>query len=223
VLKVCDVTKSFCGARKILDGVSIDIPESHIFGLAGPSGSGKSTLLRCIQGLETPDSGTIVCNRKVSFMFQDFQLFSHMTVLKNVIYAPTLKASPEEKERCVAKAHEILRNLGIEDKILEYPGTLSGGQKQRVALARSLMIDPNVLLCDEPTSGLDVATITDVVSLLRKVNDQFGVTIVIASHDLYFLTQISDRIVLLRDGVIATEINPKQHDDPIEHLKKYYG
>ncbi|MDR2459105.1 MAG: ATP-binding cassette domain-containing protein [Holosporales bacterium] len=222
MLRICGVSKSFCGV-KILDNVSVEIAESSIFGLAGLSGSGKSTLLRCIQKLETPDSGTIDCDRKVGFMFQDFQLFPHMTVLQNLVYAPALKASAEEKEKCVDKAKIILQDLGIEEKASEYPGTLSGGQKQRVALARSLMIDLDVLLCDEPTSGLDVTTMADVVTLLQSVNQEFGVTIIIASHDLDFLTRISDRIVLLRDGTIATGIYPKQHDDPIGHLKSYYS
>ncbi|MDR1609484.1 MAG: ATP-binding cassette domain-containing protein [Holosporales bacterium] len=222
MLKICGVSKSFCGI-KILDNVSMEIAGASIFGLAGSSGSGKSTLLRCIQGLEVPDSGTIDCDRKVGFVFQDFQLFPHMTVLQNLVYAPALKAGDDEKQLCIAKAKVILKNLGIEEKASEYPSKLSGGQKQRVALARSLMIDPDVLLCDEPTSGLDVTTIVDVVTLLQSVNQEFGVTIVIASHDLDFLTRISDRIVLLRDGTIVTGIYPKQHDDPINHLKSYYG
>jgi polar amino acid transport system ATP-binding protein len=221
MLKICNVSKSFNGIQVLAD-VSIEIEASSIVGLAGPSGSGKSTLLRCIQKLETPDHGTINCSHRVGFMFQDFQLFPHMTVLQNLVYAPSLKASADKKKQCLAKAETILSNLGMAEKAAEYPRTLSGGQKQRAALARSLMIDPDVLLCDEPTSGLDIATITDVVTLLQGVN-KLGVTIVIASHDLDFLTQISDNIVLLKAGRIVTAINPKQHNDPIGHLKNYYG
>jgi polar amino acid transport system ATP-binding protein len=221
MLSINNVSKSFRGV-KVLDGINVAVEKSSIVGLAGPSGSGKSTLLRCIQSLEIPDAGTVVCNCRVGFMFQDFQLFNHMTVLQNLVYAPALKADKEKKERCLIKAKSILKNLGMEEKAEEYPYALSGGQKQRTALARSLMIDPEVLLCDEPTSGLDVATIADVTTLLRGVNE-FGVTIIIASHDLDFLTQISDRIILLRDGKIVAEINPKQHCDAVEQLKNHYS
>ncbi|MDR1364961.1 MAG: ATP-binding cassette domain-containing protein [Holosporales bacterium] len=221
MLKICNVSKSFNGV-KILDGVSIDVEAHSVVGLAGPSGSGKSTLLRCTQKLETPDGGAIEYDCKVGFMFQDFQLFPHMTVLQNLVYAPALKAGPDKRKQCIDKARSILKDLGMEGKALEYPRTLSGGQKQRAALARSLMIDPDALLCDEPTSGLDIATITDVVTLLQSVN-KLGVTIVAASHDLDFLTQISDKIALLRGGKIVTEINPKQREDPIGYLKGYYG
>ncbi|MDR1034803.1 MAG: ATP-binding cassette domain-containing protein [Holosporales bacterium] len=220
MLKICNVRKSFNGVN-VLDSVSLDIGSSSIVGLAGASGGGKSTLLRCIQGLEVPDSGTIDYDCRIGFVFQDFQLFPHMTVLQNLVYAPALKAGIDKKQ-CIAKAQAILEDLGIGEKAAEYPRILSGGQKQRVALARSLMIDPDVLLCDEPTSGLDVATTEDVAALLERVN-RLGVTIVIASHDLDFLAQISDRIVLLNRGKIVIEINPKDHSDAVEHLKSHYG
>lgn len=202
----------------ILDHINVVIQKSSIVGLAGPSGSGKSTLLRCIQKLEQPDSGTIECSGSIGFMFQDFQLFPHMTVLQNLVYAPTLK---DPKTDHLQKAHDILQNLGIEQKIHAFPKYLSGGQKQRVALARSLMMNPEVLLCDEPTSGLDISTTLDVISLLESVRDM-GVTMIIASHDLDFLTQIADRIVLLKLGKMVVDINPKQLDNPINYLKQYY-
>jgi polar amino acid transport system ATP-binding protein len=219
MLKIHKVSKALSNVR-ILDEVSLDVKKASIFGLAGPSGSGKSTLLRCIQKLETPDSGSIDYSCRVCFMFQDFQLFPHMTVLQNLVYAPTLKDKANAKEH-IDKAKMMLKNLGIESKINDYPRTLSGGQKQRVALARSLMINPDVLLCDEPTSGLDVSTIMDVVSLLKSVNN-IGVTIVIASHDLDFLTKISDRIVLLKNGKIAIDIIPSQTPNSVETLKGFY-
>ncbi|MDR1289298.1 MAG: ATP-binding cassette domain-containing protein [Holosporales bacterium] len=220
MLKICDICKSFNGIE-VLNNVSLDIEESSILGLAGSSGSGKSTLLRCIQGLEIPDHGTINYDRKIGFMFQDFNLFPHMTVLQNLVYAPSLRATADEKKRYIDKARDMLKDLGIAGKESTYPGTLSGGQKQRVALARSLMIDPEVLLCDEPTSGLDVATIEDVVGLLRKVNG-LGVTIVVASHDLEFLAQICGRIVLLRQGKILLDIDPRDNPIAIENLKNSY-
>jgi polar amino acid transport system ATP-binding protein len=154
-------------------------------------------------------------------MFQDFQLFPHMTVLQNLTYAPDLK-DRNKKEEHKNQAESILKNLGIGSKAGKYPVALSGGQKQRVALARSLITNPDILLCDEPTSGLDVSTTMDVVSLLKSVNEQFAVTMIIASHDLDFLTKISDRIVLLKNGTIAVDVDPRQCDDPVNYLKKYY-
>jgi polar amino acid transport system ATP-binding protein len=217
MLKIRDACKSFNGV-KILDRVSFDVEKSGVLGLAGPSGSGKSTLLRCVQKLETLDGGTIESDGKTGFMFQDFQLFPHMTVLQNLMYAPKLNDQKKNHEK---RAREVLKKLGIKEKADEYPKSLSGGQKQRAALARSLMVDPDILLCDEPTSGLDVATIEDVISLLKSVNET-GVAMAIASHDLDFLTKISDRIILLREGKIAADVDPRQYDDPIGYLKKYY-
>jgi polar amino acid transport system ATP-binding protein len=141
-----------------------------------------------------------------------------MTVIENLLYAPNLKGKKSNNEK---QAKTMLKNLGLESKKHAYPKSLSGGQKQRVALARSLMINPDILLCDEPTSGLDVATTTDVVSLLKSVCET-GVTMVIASHDLDFLTKISDRIVLLKDGKIVVDLDVQKHDDPVNCLKKYY-
>jgi polar amino acid transport system ATP-binding protein len=224
MLKIHDVCKTFKGT-KILDHISIEIEKSSIFGLAGPSGSGKSTLLRCIQRLETPDCGLLECNGKTGFMFQDFQLFPHMTVLENLLYATKFLASKdvygEKSANYLCMARGMLKDLGIEEKEQSYPNSLSGGQKQRVALARSLMINPDILLCDEPTSGLDIATIQDVVQLLRSISET-GVTMVIASHDLDFLTKISDRIVLLKKGKIAVDVHVQQQKDPINYLKRYY-
>jgi polar amino acid transport system ATP-binding protein len=219
VIRIQNVRKSFNGVS-ILNGISMDIEDAAIVGIAGGSGCGKTTLLRCIQGLETVDSGMIECSCRVCFMFQDFQLFPNMTVMQNVTYAPILK--DKKKKSCYeTQAKEILTALGMCNKADAYPRTLSGGQKQRVALARSLMIRPDVLLCDEPTSGLDVMSISGVVSLLRSVRDT-GITIVIASHDLDFLTNVADRIVLLKNGSIAADVNISECNDPICLLKELY-
>lgn len=217
MLKINHVSKKF-GHLVVLDDINLEVKQTSIVGLAGPSGSGKSTLLRCIQQLETIDSGSIVCNGHTGFMFQDFQLFPHMTVLNNLVYAPNL-LSPQKENEPTALA--ILNNLGIADKAHTYPQNLSGGQKQRVALARSLMMQPDILLCDEPTSGLDVATTLDVVDLLSSVQ-AMGVTMVIASHDLDFLTLMADRIVVLNHGTIVADIKPKIIKDPVATLKNYY-
>ena len=219
MLRLSNIYKSF-NHGQVLNGISLDVEKNSILGLAGSSGSGKSTLLRCIQKLETVDSGEILCDESTGFMFQDFQLFPHMTVLQNIIYAQSIK----DKTKAFGletKAMDILKSLNISDKAHIYPENLSGGQKQRAALARSLMLQPKILLCDEPTSGLDIATTLDVVTLLALVKD-LGVTMIIASHDLDFLTKLADRIVILKNGQIVLDVNPKTLQDPIGFLKNYY-
>lgn len=185
----------------ILNQISLKVKAQAVLGLAGPSGSGKSTLLRCIQRLDELDSGTIEVAGQSGFMFQDFQLFPHMTVMQNLVYAPSLRNKSLNHEE---QAYLLLMSLGIGDKAAAYPHQLSGGQKQRVALARSLMMKPDLLLCDEPTSGLDQASINEVILLLNSVKS-LGVTMIIASHDLDFLSKIADRLVLLKEGSLIVD------------------
>ncbi|HHT0593091.1 TPA: amino acid ABC transporter ATP-binding protein [Legionella anisa] len=208
----------YFGSLTVLNNINLNVHAQTVLGLAGPSGSGKSTLLRCIQQLETLDSGMIAVAGQSGFMFQDFQLFPHMTVMRNLVYAPRLHNKMIHHEE---QAHELLLRLGISDKASAYPHQLSGGQKQRVALARSLMMKPNLLLCDEPTSGLDLATIDEVINLLNTVKS-LGVTMVIASHDLDFLSKMSDRLIVLKGGQLVADVVPKELAEPILHLKKYY-
>lgn len=206
------------GNTVVLNQVNLSIQANTIVGLAGASGSGKSTLLRCMQQLETLDSGSIDFHGESGFMFQDFQLFPHMTVLNNLLYAPMLHKKTANNTE---KAFELLNTLGLTDKAHVYPKSLSGGQKQRVALARSLMMHPDLLLCDEPTSGLDRSTIDDVIALLNTVNDM-GVTMVIASHDLEFLINIASRVVVIKDGGVVTDIQLAHLNDPLFYLKQQY-
>ncbi|KTD55630.1 ABC transporter ATP-binding protein [Legionella santicrucis] len=208
----------YFGELSVLNNLDLHIKAHTVLGLAGPSGSGKSTLLRCIQQLETLDSGTIEVVGKSGFMFQDFQLFPHMTVMKNLVYAPQLHHKNVNHE---GQAHALLKSLGISDKAYVSPQKLSGGQKQRVALARSLMMKPQLLLCDEPTSGLDLATIDEVISLLNSVKS-LGVTMIIASHDLDFLSKMADRLIILKNGQLVADVVPKELAEPIAHLKQYY-
>lgn len=220
MLRIENLYKSFAG-RMVLQNISLEIAAGSTVGLAGPSGSGKSTLLRCIQGLDPLDAGTISYAGRVGFMFQDFQLFPHMTVAQNVGYAPKLHKTlaPSVLRERIA---DLLAKLGIADLANRYPENLSGGQRQRAALARSLILEPDLLLCDEPTSGLDVATIADVSDLLRSIRERNS-TLVIASHNLDFLTQIADRIVLLRDGTVGADIRTEKIANPVAYLHRYYG
>lgn len=204
MLKIYNLCKKF-NSETVLNDVNLNLCKSEVIGLAGASGGGKSTLLRCICGLEIPTSGTIECDGKIGFMFQDFQLFPHMNVLQNLIYAPS-KTGPKEIGEYEKEADSILHKLGIASKAAAYPCKLSGGQKQRAALARSLMTHPDLLLCDEPTSGLDEDSTNDIINLLKGVKDS-GIAMIIASHNLEFLSKISDRVIVLKCGKIVE--NPK--------------
>ena len=217
MLKVKNASKTY-GKHQVLQGISLEVEKNKIIGLAGPSGSGKSTLLRCIQKLDNLDKGEIICDEEIGFMFQDFQLFPHMTVLQNLVYAPLLCKMNDVENNALS----LLVQLGIRNKAYSYPSQLSGGQKQRTALARSLMMHPTLLLCDEPTSGLDIATIENVIALLKLVKNKMQITMIIASHDLDFLIKISDKIVLLKNGKIATDVEPKNEQNLIKILYKYY-
>ena len=219
MLNIENVSKSF-GNYSILKNINLQILPGNIVGLAGPSGGGKSTLLRCIQGLETAYDGKIVRSDHVGFMFQDFQLFPHMTVWKNIIYAPKLRGE-YSNDSLQTLAHDLMKKLNIFDIRDRYPENLSGGQKQRVALARTLMLQPDLLLCDEPTSGLELATMGEVVDLLKSIQSEQTI-MVIASHDLDFLTQIAQRILLLKNGEIVADILTKDLANPIEYFRGFY-
>lgn len=217
LVQVTNLEKTF-GPHTVLKGVSFSVCKGQLVGLAGGSGSGKSTLLRCIQGLESPSKGHILAPKACGFMFQDFQLFPHMTVLQNIMYAPMIHTPhPDVGDQ----AHRLLAELGLSGKESAYPHRLSGGQKQRVALARSLMMDPPVLLCDEPTSGLDVASIRDVVRVFQNVN-LAGTTLMLASHDLDFLTSLTHRILLLKEGHVVVDMDPRTQNDPVRYLQSCY-
>ncbi len=217
MLQLTNACKKF-GSTIVLNKINLTIKANTIVGLAGASGSGKSTLLRCLQQLEPLDSGHMDFTGKSGFMFQDFQLFPHMTVVKNLTYAPMLH---QKSLNHVEKAVELLKTLGLAHKTQAYPQELSGGQKQRVALARSLMMQPTLLLCDEPTSGLDMSAIEGVITLLKTVKEM-GVTMVMASHDLEFLTKIAERVVVLKSGQMVADLQIADLNDPLSHLKQQY-
>jgi polar amino acid transport system ATP-binding protein len=205
------------GDRVILEDISFWIPKGQIVGILGSSGSGKSTLLRCIQGLHKISQGHIKCHGRMGFMFQDFQLFPHMSVYDNLTYAPRLHRLPHVQKH----AQDIMVRLGLSALQHRLPQELSGGQKQRVALARSLMMQPDVLLCDEPTSGLDIRAIQDIQNLFQNLRDQ-GMTLCIASHDLEFLLHLVDRVFVLKQGKLILDCMPKDLTDPLGDLRQTY-
>lgn len=202
MLSVTNATKTY-SSQTILKHVSFSLNSGQIVVLAGPSGSGKSTLLRCIQKLEKLDSGEIIHEGTTGFVFQDFQLFPHLSVLDNVTYALKVnkKLSPEIAQQ---KAKETLKLLGLKAIYNKMPSQLSGGQRQRTAIARALVLEPNLLLCDEPTSGLDGISGKNVAELFLNLKVQ-GVTMLIASHDLDFVNAVADRIIVLNNASVLKD------------------
>ena len=213
MLSIKNLNKSYNG-RKLFQDFCLDLKGKSIVGLTGPSGSGKSTLLRCIQGLETIDSGIINFNHRVGFVFQDFQLFPHFTVLENIIYAPT-KVLKKPVNLAKKEARSWLQQLSILEHQNHYPKELSGGQKQKVAIVRALVMDPELLLCDEPTSGLDLGAIASLKEVLKSLNNM-GVGILVSSHDINFLVAVCARIIVIKKGKV---VNDLIHFDPKDSIK----
>ena len=221
VIKTEHISKTFQNV-KALDDVSFQIRKGEIVCLIGPSGSGKSTLCRCINGLEIPESGNIYiegklvdyrdemqakeARSKTGFVFQHFNLFPHMNVMDNMILAP-MKTLHMSKEEAIAKAKELLQRVGLADKEDAYPKKLSGGQKQRAAIARSLMINPQIMLFDEPTSALDPEMVMEVLEVMKQLAGE-GMTMVVVTHEMGFAKEIANRIVFLEDGKIIEENTP---------------
>lgn len=222
MLELKEIHKSF-GPLHVLKGVSMDVDEGEVVVIIGASGSGKSTLLRCINFLETVDSGDIFLEgklihrtnrdinevrREVGMVFQHFNLFPHMSVLQNVIEGPTqVKGMPER--RAVELAKQLLEKVGLADKINEYPQRLSGGQKQRVAIARALAMEPKVMLFDEPTSALDPELVGEVIMVMKELAMD-GMTMVVVTHEMWFAKEAADRVVFMDDGMILEEGTPDQ-------------
>ena len=223
MIKVEHITKQFKKLKAVND-VSLEIKKGEIVCLIGPSGSGKSTVLRCINGLEIPEKGEIYINdqlytpkdktkfnelrSKMGFVFQHFNLFPNMTVIENLTLAPiqVMKKSKEEAEEVACK---YLDRVGLLDKRDEYPNKLSGGQKQRVAIARSLCMNPEIMLFDEPTSALDPEMVIEVLEVMKELADE-GMTMVIVTHEMGFAKTVGNRVIFLEDGKIVEESSSKE-------------
>jgi glutamate transport system ATP-binding protein len=225
LVTLADVRKSF-GDNVVLDGIDLTIDRGSAVVVAGPSGSGKSTMLRCINGLEPIDSGRIEFDgqevrstgrevygirAQIGMVFQQFNLFPHMTVAQNVALGPVEVGSIDAK-MARAQAHDLLERVGIPDKVDEYPADLSGGQQQRVAIARALAIRPKLMLFDEPTSALDPEMIREVLDVMRELARE-GMTMVVVTHEMGFAREVCDRIVFIDDGRIVEEGTPEEFFD----------
>ena len=220
MISVKDLHKSF-GGITVLDGISTQVERGDVVCIIGPSGSGKSTFLRCLNRLETPDSGQILLDgvdltdprtdldrqrMKMGMVFQQFNLFPHMTVLKNLTMAPML-LKKESQQTAEQRAMTLLDRVGLADRAGEYPARLSGGQKQRIAIVRALCMEPEVLLFDEPTSALDPEMVGEVLEVMKELA-QSGMTMVVVTHEMGFAREVADRVVFMDQGVIMEENRP---------------
>lgn len=225
VVEIVDVKKKF-GDKTVLDGINLDVMKGEVVAILGPSGSGKSTLLRCVNHLEEMTSGSIkVCGeyigyervgdtlkevfgkrlarqrQKVGMVFQHFNLYPHKTALENVVEGPihVLKTS---RDKALARGRELLRRVGLAERMDAYPSELSGGQKQRVAIARTLAMDPEVILFDEPTSALDPELVNEVLNVMKEVAS-LGISMLVVTHEVGFAREVCNRVVFMADGNIV--------------------
>ena len=201
------IKKSF-GALDVLRDISLEVDKGEVLSIIGPSGSGKSTLLRCATGLETPDGGKKKKNGKIGLVFQNFNLFPHFSVIKNITDAP-IKVQKRDKKEVYAQARELLKKMGLSDKENYYPYQLSGGQQQRVSIARALCMNPDILFFDEPTSALDPELTGEILKVIKDLAAEH-ITMVIVTHEMSFARDISDRIIFMDDGLIAVEGTPEE-------------
>ena len=225
LIQVQDLKKHFAGASpiKALDGVSADIRKGEVVVVIGPSGSGKSTFLRCLNLLEVPTGGRILfngvditdksCNinlhrQKMGMVFQHFNLFPHMTILRNMTLAP-VKLLHKSQAEADAQALKLLQRVGLGDRGGAYPAQLSGGQKQRVAIVRALMMEPEVMLFDEPTSALDPEMVGEVLEVMKELAHD-GMTMVVVTHEIGFAREVADRVLFMADGKLIEEGTPEE-------------
>ena len=236
IIRVEDLSKDFADLR-VLKGISTTISRGEKVVIIGPSGSGKSTFLRCLNRLERATSGKIFVDgedilamrerevnrvrQKMGMVFQHFNLFGHLTIRKNITLAP-VKLGLMTQEEADAKASELLEKVGLYDKADAYPSQLSGGQKKRIAIARSLEMDPEIMLFDEPTSALDPEMVGEVLELMKELAES-GMTMVVVTHEMGFAKEVASRVMFMDDGVILEEAPPREFfDDPKNERTKAF-
>jgi ABC-type polar amino acid transport system ATPase subunit len=222
LIEVQDLHKNF-GELEVLKGISEKIRQGEVVTIIGPSGGGKSTFLRCLNLLEEPTSGKVIFDgvvldpksmdlpryrQRIGMVFQQFNVFPHLTVMENITLAPTLeKGLPEGEAK--KEAMDLLKLVGLEDKADEYPRKLSGGQKQRLAIVRAMAMHPEVMLFDEPTSALDPEMVKGVLEVIKKLTES-GMTCVIVTHEMGFAREVSDRVLFIDNGIICEEGTPDE-------------
>ena len=235
IIEVKNLQKSF-GELEVLKGINTEVQRGEVVVVIGPSGSGKSTFLRCLNLMETPTGGSIFVDgveitdpkcdinlhrQKMGMVFQHFNLFNNMTILRNMTLAPMtlLKKSREDAE---AQALALLRRVGLEDKANAYPSQLSGGQKQRIAIVRALCMDPEVMLFDEPTSALDPEMVGEVLDVMKELARD-GMTMVVVTHEMGFAREVGSRVLFMEEGIIMEENEPQEFfaNPKSERLKSF--
>jgi len=235
MIEIRDLIKAY-GAVKILDGLNLDVDEHQVVCLIGPSGCGKSTLLRCLNGLEQIQGGEIrihgdpmsgpgvdvnALRRDVGIVFQSYNLFPHMSVVENVMLAPT-KVLGQKREEAEARALSLLKRIGLEHRATAYPDQLSGGQQQRVAIVRALAMGPSVLLLDEITSALDPELVSEVLNIVRDLAAE-GMTMLLATHEMGFAREVASKICFLYGGKVHEEGPPSRiFEDPQEERTRSF-
>lgn len=234
MIEIKNLHKSF-GHVEVLKGVDVSIEEKEVVVIIGPSGSGKSTLLRCMNYLEEPTSGDITVDnmkldkhadinkirKNIGMVFQRFNLFPHMTVLENIVLAPT-KVLKISRDEAISTAMDLLQRVGLKEKANSYPSQLSGGQQQRVAIARALAMKPKVMLFDEPTSALDPEMVTEVLDVMKSLANQ-GMTMVVVTHEMGFAREVGDRVLFVDEGRIIEEGTPKEiFENPKQERTKLF-
>jgi polar amino acid transport system ATP-binding protein len=221
IISIKGLTKSY-GATAVLKGIDLEVKKGEVVAVIGPSGSGKSTMLRCINAMERMTDGEILykgqsiaeikklskLRQEVGMVFQHFNLFPHMTVLKNVMYAP-VTVRKETKPHAQDYALELLKKVGMYEKMDAYPLTLSGGQKQRVAIARALAMKPAILLFDEPTSALDPEMVGEVLTVMKQLA-KTGMTMIVVTHEMGFAKEVADKVAFMDEGIVMEYGTPKE-------------
>ena len=225
MLEIRDVKKSFDGLT-VLDGISLDVEKGDVVAILGPSGSGKTTFLRCLNGLETADSGSLTFDgeyfdlhsagkkdiarlrRKTAFVFQNYNLFRNKNVLQNVTLG-LISGRGMEKRQAEETALRVLEKVGMSDKLKSYPSQLSGGQQQRVAIARAMAADPEIIYFDEPTSALDPELIGEVLSVMRDLAED-GMTMLVVTHEMDFARNVSNKVMFMEGGKVVEAAPSKQ-------------
>lgn len=223
IIQAVDITKKF-GDLTVFENMNVTVKKGEVLVIIGPSGSGKSTFLRCLNHLETTDSGKIIIEgselngnnkkalrdtiQKMGMVFQNFNLFPHMTVLQNVMEAP-VTAKKENKTEVLDRALKLIEKVGLSDKINNYPSKLSGGQKQRVAIARALAMNPDIMLFDEPTSALDPELVGEVLNVMKELAKE-GMTMIVVTHEMGFAKEVADRVIFMDGGKIIEEDLPER-------------
>lgn len=235
MIEVKNLHKSFNGIE-VLSGIDEEIEEGEVVVIIGPSGSGKSTFLRCLNLLETPDDGQVIIDgeqinlpkvdvnlvrQKMGMVFQHFNLFPHLTVMENITLAPVeLKKMTPEKAK--EKAIELLRIVGLEEKADAYPASLSGGQKQRIAIARSLAMEPEIMLFDEPTSALDPEMVGEVLDVMKNLAKS-GMTMVVVTHEMGFAKEVGTRVLFIDGGKVLESGTPRDvFENPTQERTKSF-